>query len=164
MKDIKGLYLYHSLEDSIVKKIEPIRKSVPVDIKKIIKKLGIEIVEDILPLDISGAIRRAGKDITIYFDTREPKTRQRFTLAHELAHYLLGHLDSGDGYISDNTLYRSGMTNRQERDANYLAAELLMPMEQIDKLLSSASYTLPTLAEKLEVSEAAVSIRLGIPL
>lgn len=52
----------------------------------------------------------------------EPAQRLRFTIAHELAHYLLGHL--GDDISS---LSRSNVRYPQEQEADMFAARLLMP-------------------------------------
>ena len=34
-------------------------------------------------------IRESGDDFQIFYNGNHPETRQRFTVAHELAHYLL---------------------------------------------------------------------------
>jgi Zn-dependent peptidase ImmA (M78 family) len=76
-------------------------------------------------------------EIEIFTQTRPNEGRERFTLAHELAHHLLGH----SGYMSreyceesDFDLARRGYTDgtdisRMEFQANYYAACLLMPRE-----------------------------------
>jgi Zn-dependent peptidase ImmA (M78 family) len=73
--------------------------------------------------------------IEIFIQDEPHLGRDRFTLAHELAHYLLQH----GNYIcreiceeSDFVLYRSGLDNgsdvaRLEFQANYLASSLLLP-------------------------------------
>lgn len=159
----RGLFLYQTLDSTQLSIMDKIRDNIPVDIKKIIKRMEIELREDILPTDVSGAVRKEDNgQITIYCDITEDEARQRFTMAHELAHFLLGHLDN-NLYISDNILLRSSkMTNTQERDANYLAAEILMPMEKIDHITDTQSLGIGELAKILNVSEQALSIRLGI--
>lgn len=57
----------------------------------------------------------------IYYNESEMKERVRFSLLHELGHYILGH----DLNTKDLKLY-----NKQEIEANCFAAQLLMP-EQI---------------------------------
>ena len=158
----RDLWLYQALKKEVYAIIEPFRKKIPVDIHNMTKRLGVVLKEEILPVDVSGAIKKEEDTITIYYDITEDETRQRFTIAHELSHYLLGHLEEVK-YLSENILLRSNrLSNTQERDANYLAAELLMPMTMIDSLIDNNSLTLSGLAQKLHVSEQAVSIRLGI--
>jgi Zn-dependent peptidase ImmA (M78 family) len=82
--------------------------------------------------------------------------RKRFTVAHELAHYLLHrHLFAAE--LVDDALYRSGLSTPIEAQAKAFAAELLMPwhllMPVIDKPTSE-------LAKIFEVSEQAMKIRL----
>jgi Zn-dependent peptidase ImmA (M78 family) len=65
--------------------------------------------------------------------------------------------------ITDNYLLRSeGMTNRQEVEANKFAADLLMPMDQIEKAMSRGIVTPEDLAAEFDVSKVAMSIRLGL--
>ena len=101
-----------------------------------------------------------------------PKTRQRFTMAHELGHLLL-HEDRK--MIVDSHIYRrdeiSSMgTEAEEVEANAFAAELLMPTEliydEVDDLLAedpqiTAKQLVDRLAKIFEVSSQAMEIRLG---
>ena len=163
MNKNRGLFLYQTIKKQHYDIIDPIRKSIPVNVKQMVGKLQIALKEEILPTDVSGAIHKDGDgNITIYFDITESEVRQRFTIAHELAHFLLGHVDK-NAYISDNLLLRSNkLSNTEERDANYLAAELLMPMQKIDHLLKTNSLSISELAHKMSVSDQALSVRLGI--
>jgi len=72
----------------------------------------------------------------------------------------------GDG-ITDDILYRSEISDWKEAQANRLAADILMPDDLVSAWLDRAralgveditSY----LAEKFEVSEGAMRIRLGL--
>ena len=73
--------------------------------------------------------------IQIYSQETQNRGRERFTLAHELAHHFLNHgryLVSETCDDSDFSLQRSTAVNgsdiaRMEFQANYLAASLLMP-------------------------------------
>ncbi len=158
-----GVYLYQSLGAEVKKILEQHRKTIPVDIAAIIKAFNIKVIYDILPRDVTGAIKKSeDSEIAIYCEITDPQARQRFTLAHELSHYLLGHLDRAN-YITDNVLLRSSIiSNTDERNANYLAAELLMPMSKIDELTKKDLYTIDMMASEFNVSSQALSIRLGI--
>ena len=98
----------------------------------------------------------------IYVNRADPATRQRFTIAHELAHYLLHRHTLGTELV-DDTFYRSGLPEVREYEANKLAAEILMPWPLVRKLMQEGQRTPKELADKLAVSEAAVHIRLGLP-
>ena len=96
--------------------------------------------------------------------------RQRFTIAHEIGHFVL---HRGGTYIDKGTYARfrdleSGSgTKREEREANQFAAELLMPRHLVETLLQSQHLdpgddgSLNRLAEEFEVSALAMSFRLA---
>ncbi|WP_198152587.1 ImmA/IrrE family metallo-endopeptidase [Tsuneonella dongtanensis] len=114
---------------------------------------------------ISGEITRAPDGTyTIRVNRHDPKRRQRFTVAHELAHFLLHRDQIGNG-IQDDKLYRSSLSDRREQEANRLAADILMPPHLIDAALNDAiekdvGDRLAHLANELNVSEPAMSVRL----
>ncbi len=66
------------------------------------------------------------------------KSRKRFTRAHELAHYYLGHLDGQqDEYTTALRTYINQEQNKKELDADKLAREILMTK---DKFIESFNY------------------------
>lgn len=80
--------------------------------------------------NISGMIKFENGEQNIYVASDEPSTRQRFTIAHEIAHYILHRqlIQAQNGSV----LYRNSDENNEiERQANYLAAAILMPRYQI---------------------------------
>ncbi|MDP9139968.1 MAG: ImmA/IrrE family metallo-endopeptidase, partial [Pseudomonadota bacterium] len=95
----------------------------------------------------------------------DPPKRQRFTVAHEIAHFLLHRDDIGDG-ISDDVLYRSNLSDKREQQANRLAADILMPATLIANAKEDAEEkgvgdVALYLSEMFVVSEAAMQIKLG---
>jgi Zn-dependent peptidase ImmA (M78 family) len=141
--------------------------SIPVDVQAAAERLGVIVYSKKLPPKISGMLvqddrygSRSG--FVIFVEQTEPAVRQRFTAAHELGHFALHRAMIGTG-ITDNYLLRSeGMTNRQEVEANKFAADLLMPMDQIEKAMSRGTVTPEDLAAEFDVSKVAMSIRLGL--
>ena len=69
------------------------------------------------------------------------------------------------GEVEEDSLYRGkDFGSLKEREANKLAAELLLPIPLINKCLKKGINTIEDLAKKFKVSKDAVSIRLyGIP-
>lgn len=64
----------------------------------------------------------------------EPDYRQRFTIAHELGHIILGH--EGISYrFSDVSKYENTIDRMNEIAANKFAAELIMPEILVKKVL-----------------------------
>lgn len=70
----------------------------------------------------SGEIREIDGEVYISFDADEPKTRQRYTIMHELGHYLLGHL--GDKPLSRS---ESECRSKEEQAADRFAVDMLAP-------------------------------------
>lgn len=142
--------------------------SVPVGVGAIARDLGLKVLAATLPVGVSGEIRPGGigAGFTIKVNRHDSPARQRFTVAHEIAHFLLHREQIGSG-ISDDVLYRSSLSDQREAEANRLAADILMPDPVIERFrheLSGQSdeSIVTTIANSLNVSEAAVAIRLGI--
>jgi Zn-dependent peptidase ImmA (M78 family) len=92
----------------------------------------------------------------IVVNSRQPLSRQRFTVAHELGHYYLGHERS--------SFAEPGGASRQERAAERFAANLLMPAAWVRRhwqmYAANRENRLSVLAGLFEVSQAALKVRL----
>ncbi|MER9018191.1 ImmA/IrrE family metallo-endopeptidase [Mesorhizobium sp. M0898] len=89
-----------------------------------------------LPPDVSGQIKLLDDGTyEISSAAGEPITRQRFTIAHELGHYILHKGMLGKGVnddtkyrtLRDSNLYNSQIDDVHERQANSFAANILIP-------------------------------------
>lgn len=133
----------------------------PVDVEALAAALGLTIKREFGPKDMSGKIEceANGGPCSIIINATHTPTRQRFTIAHEIAHFIL-HRDSiGDGIV-DNALYRSGRPEKFERQANQYAAKILMPWNIVIEKYKSGKKTAAELAKEFEVSPAVAEIRL----
>lgn len=65
------------------------------------------------------------KHTYIFFDSSLPVGRQRFTVAHEIGHQLLGHVGPGMATVENRD--PTGSEREEERQANQFAARLLAP-------------------------------------
>ncbi|MFL6844508.1 MAG: ImmA/IrrE family metallo-endopeptidase [Allosphingosinicella sp.] len=137
---------------------------VPVRVGSLAKALGIDVVLATLPMNISGMIHPRGDGFIIKVNRFEPKERQRFTIAHEIAHFLL-HKDRILQGVTDSVLYRSRLSSALEAEANRLAADIIMPREAINRALVQYDRIddeiIAELAEKFRVSGAAMQIRVS---
>lgn len=101
-----------------------------IDVAEIIRLCGIQIEYDII--DKSGIFDSTSNKILV--NKLEPVTRQRFTLAHELGHFVLNH--QGVNHRSDDSsIYSDEQLKNNEIAANQFAAELIMPKKLIKKCL-----------------------------
>ncbi len=150
-------------------RIAPFLAEAPVQLSAIADSLGLTVLSAALPDGISGEIRPDNERPDCYVirvNKREPARRQRFTVAHEIGHYLIHRDQIGTG-IRDDALYRSSLSDAREAQANRLAADLLMPMGLVKNWLDKAELlkvedALSFFADKFNVSEAAMKIRLGL--
>lgn len=153
--------------------INRFRRIAPVNVEGLAQALGVRVHRAWLDDDISGMIeRRRNGSYQIVVNAAHPSTRQRFTIAHELGHYMLHRHLIGDG-VDDDRAYRSTQAGKyfntaigpkEETEANRFAVSVLMPHDLIERLKEERGHTTPReLARDLEVSEHAMSIRLGVP-
>lgn len=110
--------------------IEQFQQEAPVDVVGIAEALGIHVWEERLG-SISGKLfpdklNGGTSGYSIVVNKTESEPRKRFTVAHELAHYILHRSDLENGIVED-ALFRSGLSSKQETEANRLAADILMP-------------------------------------
>lgn len=153
----------------------------PVKVERVASMLGVSVEEYNFgdnDSDTSGVYVKNGSQVVIGVNSSNGKLRRRFTIAHELGHYILGHqrdgafVDSPSKYFTILFRDKDSSTGEymQEREANAFAAALLMPRELVEKSISDyyTPYSFPAedfnlvsvLCEKFEVSSQAMSFRL----
>ncbi|UQA87518.1 ImmA/IrrE family metallo-endopeptidase [Gardnerella swidsinskii] len=111
-------------------------KSHEIDVDAIAEKCEVSLEYDCVESSgftiNNGMNSKNGKKV-ISINKFEPDYRQRFTIAHELGHIILGH--EGISYrFSDTSNYKNTIARMNEVAANKFAAELIMP-EKLVKLV-----------------------------
>ena len=130
-----------------------------IDIEHIIKNEGIVIEYKNLPSEISGLLTSSNnKDWIVQINKNHHKNRQRFTLAHEFAHYCLHRYSYSE--FEDTTFFRANNDSIMENEANRFASELLMPEDKIRSKISAGCVNLSEMAIIFEVSILAMKYRL----
>jgi Zn-dependent peptidase ImmA (M78 family) len=119
-----------------------------------------------------------GTSGTIAVNPNDPEVRRRFTIAHELGHFILHRKNSASSeqlFIDRDFLVKYRSSNKytpadyeQEQQANAFAAALLMPEEFVYAELAKIDYDdlseielINALAEVFEVSPTAMTYRLA---
>lgn len=146
--------------------VEQFLAEYPVKLGAMAAALGVKVLRSTLPRGISGQIGQEEGVFFIRINRHEAKHRQRFTLAHEVAHYLLHrHKIIDDGGWSENVLLRSGQPANIEFEANRLASDLIIPSGLLEAV--TAEYNGPLtdeaiddLSSKFGVSRMAMEIKL----
>jgi Zn-dependent peptidase ImmA (M78 family) len=88
----------------------------PVNVIGLANQMGVKVwASKSLSTDISGKLFKDAKlagesGYAILVNGTHPEVRQRFTIAHEIAHFMLHRTDVGEGII-ENTFYRSSLSN-----------------------------------------------------
>lgn len=147
----------------------------PINVKKIAQMLKAEIHEERFEEDdaISGVLIQDKNKVIIGINSGHSKTRQRFTIAHEIGHLLL-HSHSGphvDKILPSLVRLRDDISSlaidEDEIESNTFAAELLMPDFMLRKdfreLTSEEMFDeadIDKLAEQYKVSIQAMTYRL----
>ena len=144
--------------------------NIPIDIERIIQSYNIEIRSQSLEDSMSSMlVIKNGRGI-IGINKAHPPTRQRFSLAHELGHYLL-HSKSTQIFVDASTIFfrdelASEGSDKEEIEANTFAAELLMPESVLRQIIRQQPLdafddrAVQRLAAKFGVSVQALTIRL----
>lgn len=157
-----------SFVDNIFSDNDEIR--LPVDIENIIDKLKIDLVNYTFEDDISGVLVLNEGQPTIGVNQGHSEVRRRFTIAHELGHFVL-HKGKGEMFM-DKVLFRKSSQEynvrdeKMEKEANYFAANILMPEKVVRKLFAASisdfydDSTIQDLAKKFKVSSSAMTYRL----
>ena len=133
------------MRDSIKEKLQPSALKIIRDFQQVpgrkighlLKPFGIALVERTMPATVSGRLTYdpsagSASGYCIIVNANHPAERKRFTVAHELGHYLLHRLPEVFPAIFETE--RSGVAfyteddKIEEGEANAFAAEVLLPM------------------------------------
>jgi hypothetical protein len=162
--------LWHRVAPEKVEQISILLNHTPVPIGEVASALGLDVISVTLPSDISGLIRKISPNeerYEIQVNNTDVPVRQRFTVAHEVAHFLIHrHMIGTDG-ITDSILYRSKLSDRNEAEANRLAAAMLLPWDKVREWhqvrygCAPQAHNLDEIAKAFRVSGLAVGFRFG---
>lgn len=151
--------------------------SIPVNIEAMIRSFDIELDKNSnLPEGVLGEISKDGDRYKISIKKTDHYYRKRFTMAHELGHFVL-HKDKIGNGIDDSENYRtlrrtnSAVGVLEEKEANSFAANILMPEDLVVQYAKERGVfvgndneqeeALQEIATAFQVSKAAMEIRIN---
>lgn len=106
-----------------------------IDLFKECERLGYKLIR--YPLgedaDLGFAIKKDA-DSVIFTNSCSRLSREIFTLAHEIGHAVL-HLEYDNSFVDNNNTLNERNEDEKEREANYFAACLLMPDDDVDRFM-----------------------------
>ncbi len=143
---------------------------IPVDPYEVARACGVDIVERGMEDSVSGMLVVDGDHGIIGVNLGHHPHRRRFTVAHELAHYLL-HRDTATTFVDGSgVFYRDAASSEGTRpyeiEANAFAGELLMPADILRERVGGApvdahdDLLLRRLSDEFDVSPHALTVRL----
>ena len=140
-----------------------------VDPVQVANSLGLKVFNATFAEEgIHGLIAKRPAATTIYINVNDKPARKRFTVAHELGHFVL-HLAAGEGEFIDNEdNFRTtndpdqpwNDARRKEWEANVFASALLMPERAVRKKWAEIQ-DVDGASSFFQVSRQAMTLRLG---
>lgn len=107
-----------------------------IDLFKECERMGYKLFRYPLGEDsVLGFTIKKDTDLVVFTNTCSRLSREIFTLAHEIGHINLHMVDSNE-FIDNTSTISDGNVDEKEQEANYFAACLLMPEEEVEKFLA----------------------------
>jgi len=129
----------------------------PVSLRDVVSHLNLSLVERRRePFVAEAALVRLGEGHAIELRGPARERRLRFTIAHEIGHFLL----HPERAVAERGGATSVATARFEREADQFAAELLMPAPFVRQAVLEDGLDVDRLADRFEVSLGAMRQRL----
>lgn len=134
----------------------------PVSLEQICNKLGFKIVPYEFPSSMSALFIIEEGLRAIGVNKNHSIVRQRFSVAHELGHFVSGHEDFSHDNVAhiDREKKYLNRFHRMEEEADEFAAELLMPEFLLKHDFALLNGDIENIAKKYNVSQQAMTIQL----
>ena len=130
----------------------------PLNVRAVAEYLGLEVVEEPMDDDLSGYLEIRGGAWVVGVNAFHHPNRKRFTIAHEIAHFILH--SHGQTVFRDRTFARRASDpSWMEKEADQFAADLLMPADTVRQHIASGVTSLSALAAQFGVSALAMKYR-----
>lgn len=144
----------------------------PIDVAALAASEGAEVRFVDARADVSGMLVQEGTSIVIGVNRQHHRNRQRFTIAHELGHWVLHQNKQPALFVDETMVYfrdsvSSRATDQREIQANTFGASLLMPRALLHHDLSGKRLdvnddnAIRRLARRYQVSVQALTLRLA---
>lgn len=128
----------------------------PIDPILIANAMGLEVFTASLGRDVSGQIFY--KEKKIFIEKTDFITRQVFSVAHEIGHYVLHNDGTSHTSLRDTTTTQG--IDTKEIEANCFAANLLIPKDEVLRLVN-LGFAVDSMANYFGVSSIAMEYRLN---
>ena len=137
--------------------------STPTKVVAIARLYGFDVynldnIDDTDILAMTGVDKRYPSGKIIALNSKKSKNEKRYAIAHELGHYILAGSPK-NGYAHINSLLKY---NEKERDALIFASALLMPKDDVKRVIKKSLYLskVTYIAKVFGVPEEVAEVRL----
>jgi|SRR3989344_3202269 len=145
----------HHIDELVIKALTLTECVVPpVPVERIAEKFELKVVPFDFHEGVSAVLKKERGVIGV--NQNHAPVRQRFSISHELGHFLLGHDIGKDEYVEKEF----NSVDPKEKEANAFASALLMPTEWIKKSIKKDGLDVEKLSRIYDVSKQALTIRL----
>ncbi len=129
----------------------------PVSLRDVVSALNLEVVQTARePFMSEAALEPMGDGYAIVLHGDGDERRRRFTIAHEIGHFVL--------HPGRPRMERGGRVTEagrfEEREADVFAAELLMPEALVREAVYEQGVDVVRLSDRFQVSRKAMQLRL----
>ena len=132
---------------------------VPVDVARAASALGLRVQYEPMADEMSGYLECRRGEWVVGVNAHHSGVRQRFTIAHEIAHFVL-HRAQQQEFRDLIFTRRSMVRDHMEREADSFAAQLLMPEADLVHDVRGGLTNVNALAARYHVSGLAMKYRL----
>jgi Zn-dependent peptidase ImmA (M78 family) len=136
------------------------------DVEELVGELGLSIRE-VNSTGFEGALIRVSQNrkaiIALKREIREP-ARRRFTIAHEIGHFVLPDHGQDECYCKSTTIesWKTHSIRKQEYEANRFASEILLPAKMLYPIVNEKNITfarIKSFAETFNTSLTATTVK-----
>ena len=157
---------YYIVDATLAKMLRRYQSNIPVPVVNLARELGLKVfLTKKFPDKKSGEIVKEEGSFSVYLNANHPYARNRFTLAHEIAHYMLHrpYLDRKkeiEDFVGTTYSLSRDKNNRdlKEWEADMLAGDILMPEAEFVRVWNDKK-TVAEVAAVFDVSEQAAYVR-----
>lgn len=138
-------------------------KTYPIKVVALAEAMGLSVYDATFDRDdVAGIIKANEKKI--YICKTDNAKRQRFSIAHEIGHYVLHYNSEYEFNENKHISFRDSLSTLgfsiKEIEANYFAANILMPKDEVIKLYNN-EFSVMDMANYFAVSQTAMGHRIS---
>ena len=150
--------------------VQEAQQSIPVNVDALARQFDLRVRRHPMADNLAGMLTWSENGWTVTVNSNHAESRQRFTLAHEIGHFLLhrDRLERGTNDTNGYTVtaeadgYNDRIDAHAEQEANQFATALLMPEERVaDVCRAFRCNDAEPVARLFKVSAHAMTVRMA---